>query len=83
MTFVHIMRGKSQAMLHSLFQNWLLSSFPPESMPDSETVMLMWQAWLHSHKLTKQAYKKPEPPVESEIAMCWVDELTDVQHERN
>lgn len=73
------MRGKSIAMLHSLFQNWLLTSFPPEQMPKGETVMLMWAAFSEAHELTKQMYKKHEPPVAGEIAMCWVDELTDVQ----
>ena len=72
MTFVNIMRGKSQAMLHSLFQKWLITSFTPESIPDGETVMLMWAAFRQAHELTKQMYKKPAPPVESEIVMCWV-----------
>lgn len=45
------MQGKSWAQLHSLFQNWLVTSFPPESMPDSETCLLMWQAWLKSSEL--------------------------------
>lgn len=50
MSTIHNMRGKSWAMLHSLFQNWLLTSFPPEQMPDSETVMLMWASWRASHE---------------------------------
>jgi hypothetical protein len=61
------MRGKSWAMLHSLFQNWLLTSFPPESMPDSETVMLMWQSWRESHEIHIAGYEARIDSLEAEV----------------
>lgn len=38
-------------MLHGLFQRWLLTSFPPDSMPDGETVMLMWASFRAAHDI--------------------------------
>lgn len=65
------MQGKSWEIPHKLFNNWLVTKFNP--LPESEIVMLMWQAWLESYVVMKQIRQLGKP----HIPNCYVieDEL--------